>query len=41
MTMCEVFCYFIFGMYFYFLNLGRPTLQQLDQKTKRKKGKNN
>ena len=41
MIVCEVFSYFIFGMYFCFSNLGRPTLQQLDQKTKRKKGKNN
>ena len=39
MIVCEVFSYFIFGMYFYFLNLGRPTLQQLGPINKKKKSK--
>ena len=41
MIVCEVFCYFIFGMYCLFINLGSQPCQQLDQKTKTKKVKNN
>ena len=41
MIVCEVFCYFIFGMYCLFFHLGSQPGQQLDQKTKTKKVKNN
>lgn len=39
MMMCEVFCYFIFGMYFYFFNPGTSSTPAINNPYKHKEKK--